>query len=107
VEKYKILNVFQAIGEPTRFRILRMLTKREMSASQIAGKFSSTRPAISQHLRVLRKAGLLSERRVGTFRYYRVRNEAFDELRKFIDSYWEFGLARLKESAENIESDKS
>lgn len=102
-----VLAVMQAIGEPTRLKILRLLREREMSAGQIASRFSVTRPAVSQHLRVLRRAGLLRERRAGTHRYYRVRVEGFEALRGFLDTFWDFRLARLKAAAETAELEKS
>jgi DNA-binding transcriptional ArsR family regulator len=71
-----------------------------MSAGAIASHFDVSRPAISQHLGVLKDAGLLDERRDGTRRLYRIRSEGFDELRRFLDEFWGEGLARLKSAAE-------
>jgi DNA-binding transcriptional ArsR family regulator len=73
---------------------------RELRAGDIAKRFRTTRPAISQHLRVLTKAGLLSERRHGTSRFYRIRPEGFGELRALLDSFWDDKLTRLKRAAE-------
>jgi len=78
-----------------------------MSAGQIADRFTVTRPAVSQHLRVLRRAGLLHERRSGRRRYYRVRLEGFEGLRKFLDGFWSDRLARLKSIAEKVEREQS
>src|SRR5919201_1888773 len=88
--------VFHAIGEPRRREILRLIQDRELSAGEIASQFDVTRPAISQHLTVLKKAGLISERREGTRRLYRARPEALSELRTFLDGFWEEHLERLK-----------
>jgi len=65
----------RAIAEPRRRRILRLVRDAEMSAGEIASHFDVTRSAVSQHLRVLKDAGLLAERRNGTRRIYRIRPE--------------------------------
>jgi DNA-binding transcriptional ArsR family regulator len=92
--------VVQAIGEPRRREILRLIQSRELSAGEIASRFDVTRPAISQHLTVLKAAGLVSERREGTRRLYRARPEGLAELRSFLDGFWEGRLERLKVAAE-------
>jgi DNA-binding transcriptional ArsR family regulator len=71
-----------------------------MSAVEIAARFDVSRPAISQHLTVLRGAGLLDERRQGTSRLYRARPEGLAGLRDFLDKFWSDRLARLKLAAE-------
>ncbi len=71
-----------------------------MTAGEIAAHFEITRPAISQHLTVLKDAGLVAERREGTKRIYRLRPEGLDELRAFIDDMWDQGLLALKREAE-------
>ena len=91
---------FLALAEPRRREILAVIGAGELTAGQIAGNFAVTRPAISQHLSVLRASGLVSERRDGTRRLYRVRPEGFDGLRAWLDSFWRDGLARLKVEAE-------
>lgn len=93
-------SMLRALAEPRRVAILRLIRRREMPAGQIAENFNTTRSAISQHLRVLMKAGLLAERRRGTSRLYRLRLEGFDELRSMLDTFWEDALARLKSEAE-------
>lgn len=92
--------MLRALAEPRRVAILRLIRRREMRAGQIAENFNTTRSAISQHLRVLTKAGLLTERRSGTSRLYRLRLEGFTELRSMLDTFWEDALARLKSEAE-------
>lgn len=89
-----------AIAEPRRREILGLIATAEMSAGQIAGHFEVTRPAISQHLAVLRAAGLVLERRAGTRRFYRARPEGLAGLRDWLDSFWRDGLQRLKVEAE-------
>jgi DNA-binding transcriptional ArsR family regulator len=90
----------RAIAEPNRRRILQLVTAKELSAGEIASRFEITRPAVSQHLGVLREAGLVSERREGTRRLYSLRPEGFDDLKSFLEAFWDEGLARLKEEAE-------
>jgi DNA-binding transcriptional ArsR family regulator len=92
--------VAQAIAAPRRREILDLVRESERSAGQIASHFDVTRPAISQHLTILRNAGLLSERRDGTRRLYRARPEGLAELREFLDSFWSQRLERLKLAAE-------
>ena len=77
-----------------------------MSAGEIASHFDVTRPAISQHLRVLREAALISERRMGTRRLYRARPQGFADLRKFLELFWDYRLEMLKEAAEEEEERK-
>ena len=90
----------RALAEPRRRRILRLVWSAELSAGQIASRFEVTRPAISQHLRVLVRAGLVAERRHGTRRLYRARPEGLAELRAFLDEFWDTRLLRLKHAAE-------
>lgn len=92
--------VARAIAEPRRRAILRLVRNDELAAGEIASRFDVTRPAISQHLTVLKDAGLLEERREGTRRLYRARPEGLEGLRDFLDEFWGFGLARLKQAAE-------
>ena len=92
--------VVRAIAEPRRREILEILRNRELTAGSIAANFDLTRPAISQHLQVLLNAGLVSVRRKGTQRLYQVRAEGTEELRDFLDSFWDDRLSRLKEAAE-------
>jgi DNA-binding transcriptional ArsR family regulator len=90
----------RAIAEPNRRRILQLVMAKELSAGEIASRFEITRPAVSQHLGVLREAGLVSERREGTRRLYSLRPEGFDDLKSFLEAFWDEGLERLKEAAE-------
>ena len=89
-----------AIVEPRRRAILALLADRELPAGEIASRFDVTRPAISQHLAVLRTAGLVTERRDGTRRLYRARPEGLDDLRAWLDRFWSTGLDRLMAAAE-------
>jgi DNA-binding transcriptional ArsR family regulator len=93
-------HVLRALAEPKRLTILKLVRSRERAAGEIASRFKTTRPAISQHLRVLVNAGLLSERREGTRRLYRLRPEGFQDLRAFLNAFWDDALAHLKRQAE-------
>jgi DNA-binding transcriptional ArsR family regulator len=92
--------VIQAIGDSRRREILELVRDRELAAGDIAARFDVTRPAISQHLTVLKNAGLLDERREGTRRLYTARPEGLAELRTFLEGFWDGRLERLKAEAE-------
>src|SRR5262245_61745708 len=92
--------VLQAIAEPRRREILRLIQGAELSSGEIAAHFDVTRPAISQHLQVLASAGLVSVRREGTRRLYQARPEGLGELRRFLEEFWDDRLERLKQAAE-------
>jgi DNA-binding transcriptional ArsR family regulator len=97
------MEVFDAIAQPKRREILRLLSAGELSAGQIASRFAVTQPAISQHLKVLKDAGLLSERREGTRRMLSVRAEGLVELNDFLAEVLPARLDRLKAAAEREE----
>jgi DNA-binding transcriptional ArsR family regulator len=92
--------ILQALAEPRRRDILRLIQRDELSSGAIAAHFDVTRPAISQHLQVLAAAGLVSVRRDGTRRLYQARPEGLGELRRFIEEFWDDRLERLKQAAE-------
>ena len=93
----------KAIAEPRRRRILTLVRDGELSAGEIAEHFDVTRPAVSQHLTVLKEAGLVDERRNGTRRLYRARPEGLSELRAFLEAFWDERLDALKREAEREE----
>ncbi len=97
----------KAIAEPRRRQILRLVRDGELSAGEIAAHFDVTRPAISQHLNVLKGARLVSERRNGTRRLYRARPEGLGELKAFLEEFWDERLEALKREAEQEERDKN
>lgn len=92
--------VARAIAETHRREILSLTRDGELSAGEIAANFKISRPAVSQHLAVLRGAGLLDERRDGTSRLYRARPEGLAGLRDFMDGFWTDRLERLRLAAE-------
>jgi len=101
-----VLAKIQALSNETRFKIVDLVREQEMSAGTIARRFKLTRPAVSQHIGILREAGLLDERRVGQQRLYVVRSEGFDELVTFVEGFWRVRLRRLKLAAEAMERSK-
>ena len=101
------VDALAAIAEPRRREILRMVSLAELSAGEIARRFDVTRPAISQHLRVLKEANLVSERRSGTKRLYRARPETIAELRAYLEDFWDASLRTLKAAEEQEEQRRS
>ena len=97
----------RAIAEPSRRKILRLVQEDELPAGEIASHFEITRPAISQHLRILKNAGLVTERREGTKRLYRARPEGLEEVREFLNDFWEGRLQLLANAAESKERRKT
>ena len=95
------MDAFAALGEPRRREILRLVSSKELSVGEIARRFDISRPAISQHLRVLKGAGLVSERRNGTRHVYRVEPKGLAELREWFEGFWDEVLAGFKAAAES------
>ena len=96
----------KAIAGPRRRQILALVRDGELAAGEIAAHFDVTRPAVSQHLNVLKEAGLVSERRNGTKRLYRARPEGLAELKAFLEEFWDERLVALKREAEREERQK-
>jgi DNA-binding transcriptional ArsR family regulator len=96
----------KAIAEPRRRQILSLVRDDELSAGEIASQFDISWPAVSQHLGVLKEAGLLDERRTGTKRLYRARPQGLADLKAFLDEFWGERLDALKREAEREERSK-
>ena len=96
----------KAIAAPRRRQILTLVRDGELSAGEIAGHFDVTRPAVSQHLNVLKEAGLVTERRNGTRRLYRARPQGLAQLKAFLEEFWDERLDALKAEAEREEAEK-
>jgi DNA-binding transcriptional ArsR family regulator len=99
----------RALAEPHRRTILRLVSGGELAAGEIAAAFDVTRTAVSQHLTVLRKAGLVTERRDGTRRLYRARPAGLAGLQRFLDDMWASSLdtaRRLVEAEDEITDDE-
>jgi DNA-binding transcriptional ArsR family regulator len=96
----------KALAEPRRRRILLLVRDGELTAGEIASHFEISRPAVSQHLTVLREAGLVDERRNGTRRLYRARPEGLAELKAFLEGFWDERLETLRREAEREEKER-
>lgn len=105
-------DVFQAIADPTRRKLLKMLGEQEMPITTISGHFPISRTAVTKHLHVLADAGLVSERKIGREKRYKLKPEPLQELQKwlqFFELYWENKLESLKQLVElddDLELDK-
>jgi DNA-binding transcriptional ArsR family regulator len=90
-----------ALGDPTRREIMERLRLGPQAVGEIAAELPVSRPAVSQHLRVLKEAGLVTERKDGTRRIYGVDPKAIGDLRAYFDSFWEQALAGFRTAAES------
>jgi DNA-binding transcriptional ArsR family regulator len=91
---------FAALGDPTRLEVFRLLSQAPRSVTEIAERLPVSRPAVSQHLKVLGDAGLVDWESIGTRNIYRPNTDGVASMRDFIDSLWDVGLARFKAAAE-------
>jgi DNA-binding transcriptional ArsR family regulator len=89
-------DIFRALADPTRRAVYERLAKREMSVSELKAGFSVSQPAISQHLAMLRSAGLVRERREGRHAFYRVDPDGLAPLVNWIDRYRNFWPERIE-----------
>lgn len=89
-----------ALAHPTRRAIFQRLRRSPAAVGELAREFPVSQPAVSQHLRVLREAGLVSRLKEGNRRVYRVRREGVAELRAYVESLWDDALGAFKESTE-------
>ena len=96
--------VLRALADPHRRHMLKLVRSNELAVGQIATHFSMTQQAVSQHLHVLERAGLLSERRDGTKRLYAFRPESLDVVRNVLADLWPQALERLKNVVEHAKS---
>jgi DNA-binding transcriptional ArsR family regulator len=89
-----------ALGDPTRRLIFERLAERPRAVGELASELPVSRPAVSQHLKVLKEAGLVIDTRAGTRRVYRVDPDGLEELRAYLDRFWNRALAAFKDVAE-------
>ena len=89
-----------ALGDPTRRAIFELLSAGPRAVGEIAEQLPVSRPAVSQHLRVLKDAGLVAERRNGTRRIYRLDPDGVANVRDYFDRFWDAALAEFKAAAE-------
>jgi DNA-binding transcriptional ArsR family regulator len=92
-----------ALGDPTRRSIFERLAQRPMAVGELANGLPVSRPAVSQHLRVLKAAGLVTERPEGTRRVYRIDPNGVGALRAYFEGFWDQALADFKAEAEQTE----
>jgi DNA-binding transcriptional ArsR family regulator len=91
---------FVALADPTRRLVFERLARQPMSVGRLARGLTVTRPAVSQHLRVLKNAGLVIDREEGTRRIYRVDARGIEAMRSYLDRFWDRSLAAFKAAAE-------
>ena len=104
---YRVADAFDALGDGTRRDIVARLAERPYSVGELAGELPVSRPAVSQHLKVLKAAGLVSERAAGTRRIYRLEPAAVAALRDQLDTFWTRALTAYKATVEGPEEEKS
>jgi DNA-binding transcriptional ArsR family regulator len=97
---------FEALGDPTRLAIFQRIAVRPHSVGEIAGHLPVSRPAVSQHLRVLKDAGLVADIKDGTRRVYEVKPEGVEALRKYFDQVWERNLKAFQAAADKASAEK-
>jgi DNA-binding transcriptional ArsR family regulator len=101
VETYGV-DALGALGDPTRRAIFELLAQRPMAVGQLSDELPVSRPAVSQHLKVLKEAGLVTDYAQGTRRIYRVNAEGVQAIRAYLDQMWSRALAGFARSAEQL-----
>jgi DNA-binding transcriptional ArsR family regulator len=99
-------SVLSALADPTRRAVLELVAERPRPVGELADALPVSRPAVSQHLRVLRDAGLLAETRVGTRHVYVLRPTGLQELAAYLQRFWSLSLESFKHVAENKEKEE-
>lgn len=98
---------FAALGDPTRLQVFALISRAPLSVAEVAAQLPVSRPAVSQHLKVLADAGLVQLESIGTRNHYRPDPDGVASLRDFIDSLWDVGLARFKLQAETVARERA
>jgi DNA-binding transcriptional ArsR family regulator len=93
-------DVLSALADPTRRQVFELLRRGARPVGELAGELPVSRPAVSQHLKVLKDAGLVREQRDGTRRLYAPNGDGLAALRDYLDGYWDEALAAFKQAAE-------
>lgn len=99
-EAMKSMDALEALGDGTRRKIIELLSSRPRSVGEIARELPVSRPAVSQHLRVLKSAGLVTRRQEGTRNIYQLDPAGVATMRRYLDSLWEAALTQYKATAE-------
>ena len=92
---------FDALGDPNRRAIVEQLRAGDRSVQQLADALPISRPAVSRHLRLLKRAGLVTDRAQGTRRLYRLHDDGIDAVREYLEAVWGEAAARFRLAAEN------
>src|SRR5215471_20420863 len=90
------LDVFQVIADPSRRQMLKMLSKNSMTVNALAENFDMSRPAVSKHIKIMYNAGFISITDIGRERYCTLKQDGFNELQDFIDSFDKFWAGKLR-----------
>src|SRR5262245_6043470 len=98
---------FAALGDPTRLQVFALIARSPLSVTEVAAQLPVSRPAVSQHLKVLADAGLVQLESIGTRNHYRPDTDGVATLHDFIDSLWDVGLARFKLQAEKVARERA
>ena len=98
---------FAALGDPTRLEVFKLIAGSPLSVAEVAERLPVSRPAVSQHLKVLADAGLVQRESIGTRNLYRPDTDGVATLRDFIDSLWDVGMARFKMQAEALARERA
>jgi len=98
--------VLSALSDPTRRTVLELVAERPRPVGELADALPVSRPAVSQHLRVLKDAGLLAENRIGTRHLYVLRPAGLQELASYLQRFWSLSLESFKHAAENKEKEE-
>ncbi len=99
---FPAVDVFRAVSSPTRRALLDKLSSREQTVQRLAASFQTTLPAVSQHLTILRRAGLVTVRRAGRRRVYRLNAEPLRDVMVWLQAYERFWVARLQALGEDL-----
>ena len=97
------MNPFEALGDPNRRAIVELLRDGDRSVQALADQLPISRPAVSKHLRLLKQAGLVTDRAEGTRRLYRLHDEGIEAVRQYLEQVWGEAAARFTIAAENTE----
>lgn len=95
---------FAALADPMRRQVFERLAKRSLSVGELAAGLPVSRPAVSQHLKVLKQARLVTDRRDGARRVYSVDPHGIEVMRHYLDKFWDRALAAFKQAAEKDEA---
>jgi DNA-binding transcriptional ArsR family regulator len=100
-------NGMSALGDPTRRAIFELLAEAPRPVGELAQQLPVTRPAVSQHLKVLKEAGLVMDRQHGTRRVYQLNPEGVGALRAYFDRFWNQAMTAFKQAAERPDEEES